>query len=131
MERAPIYRDALARFKLPQGGPYLPLPKCFADGNVSLRSMKLQKFRYRSIELCSHIRSPSLLPHSHPSALKRSESAFLFVIHIAPAANGSRIGPSTATDSPWVCVPPPGNQPSPSKKRRPTKCSVPFCSLFV
>jgi hypothetical protein len=46
--------------------------------------MKLQKFRHRSIDLCSHVRSPSLLPHVNPSALKRSESAFLFVVHIAP-----------------------------------------------
>jgi len=89
IERAPICRGALAPFKLPQGAPYLPLTKCFTDDNVGLRSLKLQKFRYRCIELCSHVRSPSLLPHGHPSALKRSKSAFLFVVYIPPAANAA------------------------------------------
>lgn len=51
--------------------------------------MKLQKFRYRCIELCSHFRSPSLLTHGQPSALKRSKSAFLLVVHIPPAASAA------------------------------------------
>jgi hypothetical protein len=43
--------------------------------------MKLQKFRYRCIELCSRFRSPALLTHGQPSALKRRKSAFLLVGH--------------------------------------------------
>jgi hypothetical protein len=58
-----------------------PLLKRSKDDSVSFRSMKLQKFCYCCIELCSRFRSPALLTHSQPSALKRSKSAFLLVGH--------------------------------------------------
>jgi hypothetical protein len=59
----------------------LPLPKRFKDDSVSFGSMKLQKFRYCCIELCSPFRSPARLTHGQPSALKCSKSAFLLVGH--------------------------------------------------
>ena len=53
----------------------------FKDVSVSFRSMKLQKFRYCCIALCSRFRSLALLTHGQPSALKRSKSALLLVGH--------------------------------------------------
>ena len=59
----------------------LPVPERCKDDSVSFRSVKLQKFRYRGIELCGLSRSPALLTHVQPSGLKRSKSAFLLVRH--------------------------------------------------
>ena len=56
-----------------------PELKRLKDDSVSFGSMKVQKFHYCCIEFCSHFRSPALLPHGQPSALKRSKSAFLLV----------------------------------------------------
>jgi hypothetical protein len=70
-----------AQLRRLRGAACLPVPKLVKDDSVSFRSMKLQKFRYRCIELCSRFRSPALLTHGQPSALKRSKSAFLLVGH--------------------------------------------------
>ena len=56
------------------------MPKRFKDHSVSLRSTKLQKFRYSCIEFCT-FRSPPLLTHGQPSALKHSKSTFLLTGH--------------------------------------------------
>ena len=58
-----------------------PELKRLKNDSVSFRSMKVQKFHYWCIEFFSHFRSPALLSHGQPSALKRSKSAFLLVGH--------------------------------------------------
>ena len=57
------------------------MPKRCKDDSVSFRSVKLQKFRYRGIELYGRSRSPALLTHGQPSGLKRSKSACLLIRH--------------------------------------------------
>src|SRR5262249_58633563 len=84
----------------------------------SFRSMKVQKFHYCCIEFCSHFRSPALLPHGQPSALKRSKSAFLLVGHgplisALPTPTPQFYEQSIDSRGPALCRSPPPEPPPP------------------
>jgi hypothetical protein len=69
------------------------MPKRFKDYSVSLRSVKLQKFAYCSIQLCCQCGSSPLLTQRQPSASKRSKSAFLLLGHGVFVTRQATAGP--------------------------------------